>query len=1047
MYLNHFESSKEARLKQILHTLESVHGIKMDMMEGHGEQERILRECQHLYEQHRDKLIKESPFNAYMQNPDYAKSLLIIEAVKLVLTEIAPKRRRKKMDESMSTTNEKQAPATANLASQLSHIAAKKIPQDSEGAAAFSNVLASISDKIAYKKPMDGDERLVWDWMMSLPRPINVSDMVKDGVAKFGHDLAAKRNQEISKMPRVDVSEEGKDQDGDGDKDFADIQVARMVASGMPKKVAIAKTSDKSYNKESKETTNPLSAFKRKNVQGLYLYDHFEDKDGNWIQVKTDKTNFVFFDKSTGKKHKFDSAAELKDHVRKFHGTSESIAEGIGPDAMMPVDPQKPAVGVGKAHHYEYQASMARSELYRNAKYAMSRIKQVDPKGEIQPWIAGSLTKAANLLDKVYHYLDYYKKFEPQELPEDDGGVELGETSGSITRQNLMMIMEYSIKLFEMIKPGDKLEGWVAMKLTTASECVSSCKHYMDYVQFEQHAMDDHFAEGSKASKKKVAESLMLSEQEDLAKASTIIAAKEMSGKVQDIAEDLAKLSVEELMPLVDIMRGQFGPEAASGFNQSVKSALEQLLDLSTKTKETMDDAIDTLSKGGIPAEVTDIEADGEIDQSTDDGTNADDSDIAKDLEALGGEGGGEEGGDEPDASPLGREKKDELTESKKVNEKWGTKMNTAKKDVGKWDGWTLDRLKARKKKLMDKKDRSDAEQKEVKQIDFAIRAKQKDKWGKVNEEISTQATKPSSTTKPTTSDDLTVMAKDGKTADKKNMTLQQKKAAEKAAEVLKGANLEEKAVSQAQQKAAGIALAAKKGDLPKNKLTGASKEMAKMSTKELEKFASTKRSNLPKKVKEARDFIEGQAASYKNTHGDEWKSALYAAAWKKYGDVSNGYVDAQASLTEARKELASLETQLAEHRKDFKAKLAEGLVKDPLKMGYGLEGDSILDQIAQVNKTIAESKSKMRSMMQEGVIGMLKGIELLNKADALEDLKTQTPYGVIYQTQSGKKAKKMFESAEARDYWVDFKSDQISSVRLINPETIDQAIARTKRD
>jgi len=50
-------------------------------------------------------------------------------------------------------------------------------------------------------------------------------------------------------------------------------------------------------------------------------------------------------------------------------------------------------------------------------------------------------------------------------------------------------------------------------------------------------------------------------------------------------------------------------------------------------------------------------------------------------------------------------------------------------------------------------------------------------------------------------------------------------------------------AKSQAQQKAAGAALAAKRGDMPKSKLKGASKSMeGSMSEKELDKMASTKR-------------------------------------------------------------------------------------------------------------------------------------------------------------------------------------------------------------
>ncbi|PZU07413.1 DUF3008 family protein [Sphingomonas sp.] len=56
-------------------------------------------------------------------------------------------------------------------------------------------------------------------------------------------------------------------------------------------------------------------------------------------------------------------------------------------------------------------------------------------------------------------------------------------------------------------------------------------------------------------------------------------------------------------------------------------------------------------------------------------------------------------------------------------------------------------------------------------------------------------------------------------------------------------------ATSKAQQKAAGAALAAKRGEEPKSKLKGASKQMEKSMTEDqLEEFASTKRKGLPDK-------------------------------------------------------------------------------------------------------------------------------------------------------------------------------------------------------
>jgi hypothetical protein len=54
-------------------------------------------------------------------------------------------------------------------------------------------------------------------------------------------------------------------------------------------------------------------------------------------------------------------------------------------------------------------------------------------------------------------------------------------------------------------------------------------------------------------------------------------------------------------------------------------------------------------------------------------------------------------------------------------------------------------------------------------------------------------------------------------------------------------------AKSRAQQKAAGAALSAKRGETPKSKLKGASKQMAEsMSEKQLHDMAATKRKGKP---------------------------------------------------------------------------------------------------------------------------------------------------------------------------------------------------------
>ncbi len=60
-------------------------------------------------------------------------------------------------------------------------------------------------------------------------------------------------------------------------------------------------------------------------------------------------------------------------------------------------------------------------------------------------------------------------------------------------------------------------------------------------------------------------------------------------------------------------------------------------------------------------------------------------------------------------------------------------------------------------------------------------------------------------------------------------------------------------ATSKAQQRAAGAALSAKRGDTPVRNLKGASKEMYRsMTEKELDDLASTDHEGLPERVEDA---------------------------------------------------------------------------------------------------------------------------------------------------------------------------------------------------
>jgi len=88
-----------------------------------------------------------------------------------------------------------------------------------------------------------------------------------------------------------------------------------------------------------------------------------------------------------------------------------------------------------------------------------------------------------------------------------------------------------------------------------------------------------------------------------------------------------------------------------------------------------------------------------------------------------------------------------------------------------------------------------------------------------------------------------------------------------------------EKAVSVAQRRAAGIAHAAQKGEIPKKELRGASKEMAQMPKGELKKFAKTKETGLPEKVKEA----DAEPKEKKSSGGYNFGGGVYESMDRKY--------------------------------------------------------------------------------------------------------------------------------------------------------------------
>lgn len=178
-----------------------------------------------------------------------------------------------------------------------------------------------------------------------------------------------------------------------------------------------------------------------------------------------------------------------------------------------------------------------------------------------------------------------------------------------------------------------------------------------------------------------------------------IAAAKNLSGDLQKMAENLASMSVEDFMPLIDRMKSEFGPEKTETFENNVQESLQSALEQIKKTKEVIDnetlrlegkyDGDNDMAKFGLDGEKSNDGMDMSGSDENLGGNQQQDDDILANLDVKGNEDGGNTddlGGFEPasgpEAEPLGRAKKDESYRPKhrKVTESKTTKSRPVRK-------------------------------------------------------------------------------------------------------------------------------------------------------------------------------------------------------------------------------------------------------------------------------------------------------------------------------------------------------------------------------
>ncbi len=147
----------------------------------------------------------------------------------------------------------------------------------------------------------------------------------------------------------------------------------------------------------------------------------------------------------------------------------------------------------------------------------------------------------------------------------------------------------------------------------------------------------------------------------EMENAESALAAKDLVDRLQDTIGELGKMSNDELPHLIDSIRGSFGPEPATAYQNVANSVLSELLDF-VKTKKTeLENATLTLTGDASAEQTPGTDLDIPDDESM--GEEGDSDELKLDQDEL----------DEPSEgpkNPLGRETRMPTEESRNFNKK-----------------------------------------------------------------------------------------------------------------------------------------------------------------------------------------------------------------------------------------------------------------------------------------------------------------------------------------------------------------------------------------
>ena len=94
------------------------------------------------------------------------------------------------------------------------------------------------------------------------------------------------------------------------------------------------------------------------------------------------------------------------------------------------------------------EGAMAKADLYKLANYSHKLFQQINDEDQLEGWVQAKITKAADYIASVYHYLEYEMKFSEYGKALDNSDV-LSEGQKRVIKGRLM---EAKVKMKDLVR-------------------------------------------------------------------------------------------------------------------------------------------------------------------------------------------------------------------------------------------------------------------------------------------------------------------------------------------------------------------------------------------------------------------------------------------------------------------------------------------------------------------------------------------------------------------------------------------------------------------